>query len=724
MPDREPFAVRALSRRTFLTAGIAGGAALVLARWFAARDSPRDVDAQRFEWLDAPAREIVAAIVPVMLAGALPTLGPDVLSARDEVVAGVDRAIAGLPPAVRKEIGELFALLDFAPTRSLIAGIWSRWERAPAADIAAFLDTWRDSRFALLRSGYAALHQLVDAAWYGNPRAWQAIGYSGPPSLGTALSVKTLQRSPLPDPVREGVAAGWKVIDASTLTEDRTLEADVVIVGTGAGGGTAAEIFAKAGLSVVMIEEGPLATSSDFRMREAEAYPQLYQESAARKSADKAFTILQGRCVGGGTTVNWTSSFRTPARTLEHWAAWWGVDGLSEAQLAPWFQRMEERLNITAWPVPPNENNDVLRRGAQALGIPTGAIQRNVKGCWNLGYCGMGCPTNAKQSMLVTTIPAALAHGATLVTRARAWTLEREAGRITALTCIGLDARGTEPTARRITVRARTFVSAAGAIGTPALLLRSRVPDPHRLVGTRTFLHPTLVSAALMPDRVDGFSGAPQTIYSDHFLDSLALDGPMGYKLEAPPIHPILASITLPGYGEAHAEWMRELPHMQVVIALLRDGFHPDSAGGRVRLQSDQTPVLDYPLKDYLWDGARRALLSMAEIQFAAGARRVLPVHASGVSFNDWREAKAAIAALRMQPLTAPLFSAHVMGGCALGSDETLAVVDLKGRYRHLDNLYVLDGSLFPTSIGANPQLSIYGLSAKLATELLPTLAH
>ena len=537
---------------------------------------------------------------------------------------------------------------------------------------------------------------------------------------------EALRVSRLPDPFRAGLAAGWKAIDASTLSQDRSFEADIAIVGTGAGGGTAAEILSGAGLSVVMIEEGPLATSSDFHMRESEAYPQLYQESASRKTKDKAINILQGRCVGGGTTVNWTSSFRTPEATLDYWRSAFGLEGFGVADLAPWFERMERRVNVTPWTVAPNENNDALRRGAQALGFGFGTIRRNVKSCWNIGYCGMGCPTNAKQSMLVTTIPAALARGATLLTRTRAWKFERANGRdgqISALECIGLDARGTDATSRRITVRAKTFIAAGGAIGTPALLLRSEVPDPHSLVGKRTFLHPTIVSAALMPGRIDGFAGAPQTIYSDHFLD-VAPGGPIGYKLEAPPIHPVLAAITLPGQGDAHARWMRELAHMQVVIALLRDGFHADSPGGSVALRDDGTPLLDYPLNDYFWDGARRAFATMAEIQFASGATTVMPVHASGASFSRWIDAREGIAALALAPLVAPVVSAHVMGGCPIGPDMRRAAVDPTGRYHHLDNLYVLDGSLFPTSVGANPQLSIYAITAKLASGLAARLGR
>jgi choline dehydrogenase-like flavoprotein len=534
-----------------------------------------------------------------------------------------------------------------------------------------------------------------------------------------------LQRQPgLPNPFRDGSASGWRIVDASALTQDMTVDADVVIVGTGAGGGTAGEILAQAGFAVAMIEEGPLATAADFHMREAEAYPQLYQESAARKTKDKAINILQGRCVGGGTTVNWTSSFRTPPSTLEHWAREYGLTGFGASDLAPWFELMERRLSIAPWSVAPNENNAALSRGAQALGIRVATSRRNVKSCWNLGYCGMGCPTNAKQSMLVTTIPAALAHGATLVTRARAWQLEHSGGRITSLVCVGLDPRGTDPTPRRVRVRAKTFIAAGGAIGTPGLLLRSRLPDPHGVVGRRTFLHPTVLSAARMPERVDGFSGAPQSIYSDHFLDSAPLDGPIGYKLEAPPIHPVLAATTLPGFGRSHAAWMRELPYMQVVIALMRDGFHPLSPGGAVELRSDGTPVLDYPLNDYFWDGARRALATMAEIQFAADAKTVMPGRPPATSYGSWREARDALSALELGPQTAIVVSAHVMGGCAIGPDPRRAALDESGRYREIDNLYVFDGSVFPTSIGANPQLSIYAIVAKLATSLAQRLGR
>ncbi len=524
------------------------------------------------------------------------------------------------------------------------------------------------------------------------------------------------------DPIQAGLAGGWKVIDAATLTSDRSMEADVVIIGSGAGGGVTAEILAKSGLNVIIVEEGALKSSKDFKMREAEAYPTLYQESAARKTADKAINILQGRTVGGSTTVNWTSSFRTPTPTLEYWNTHFGLSGYSQEALAPWFLMMEERLNVSTWLTPPNENNDLLKRGAAQLGIPAAAIMRNVKGCWNLGYCGMGCPTNAKQSMLVTTIPSALNHKATLLTRARAERLVFKGDKVDALVVSALDASGVMATGRTLTLRARHFVVAGGAINSPGLLLRSKAPDPHGLLGKRTFLHPTVISAGVFTQRVDGYAGAPQTIYSDHFLDTQPIDGAIGYKLEAPPLHPLLLSTTMAGFGAAHAATMAQFPHVHALLALLRDGFHDDAPGGSVALAADGSPVLDYPITEFIWNGVRRAHLSMAEIQFAAGAKTVQPVHEMASPYTSWAQARQAIAELPYKAHLARVVSAHVMGGCTLSDDVRRGVVAASGRYHGVANLSVHDGSLFPTSIGANPQLSIYGITSRLASALAQDL--
>ncbi len=530
--------------------------------------------------------------------------------------------------------------------------------------------------------------------------------------------------SSLQDPIRDGLKRGWKVLGGAHGARPEKMVCDVAIIGSGAGAGISAELLARAGLQVVIIEEGPLKSSSDFNQKEAEAYPALYQESAGRKTFDKGVTILQGRCVGGSTTVNWTSSFRTPLDTLSYWQQKFALPDYTNDALAPYFQQAETRLNMGPWLVAPNENNDLLRRGAARLGIPAAAIARNVKGCWNLGSCGMGCPTNAKQSMLVTTIPAALDLGATLLLETRAEQFELVNGRLRSVRCIAVKPNGApvESGVNATTIVAKHFVLAAGAINSAALLLRSNAPDPHGRLGRRTFLHPVVMSAAIMSHKVEAWAGAPQTIYTDHFLGTQPIDGPIGFKLEAPPLHPVIFASTVFGYGQEQAAMLAQFPHTHVLLALLRDGFHEEAAGGQVKLRGDGSPELDYPLTDFVMAGARRALLAMMEIQFAAGARQVLPMHESARPCNNWTEGRQAVAALAMQPLLTKVVSAHVMGGCGLAGTEALGVTRPDGVHWQLDNLSIHDGSIFPTSIGANPQLSIYGIVNRLTQGLVKRL--
>ncbi|SFL85947.1 GMC family oxidoreductase [Marinobacter zhejiangensis] len=524
------------------------------------------------------------------------------------------------------------------------------------------------------------------------------------------------------DLIAQGLAGGWNVTDAATLTENQTLEADVVVIGTGAGGGTTAEILARTGLSVIMIEEGRLYHQKDFKMDELTSYASLYQEGLSRVTRDGAIAILQGRCVGGSTTVNWTSSFNTPDATLNFWADRFGLDELRPASLQPWFDDRKQRHNIAPWEVPPNANNDTLRRGCEQLGWSWHVIPRNVKGCWNLGYCGMGCPTNAKQGALTTTVPGALDHKAELIYGLRADRLVMTQDRISHLEATPLQADSVTPSAHKVQIRARHFVVAASALGSPALLLRSDIPDPYQRVGKRTFLHPVNATVAEMPERVDPFHGAPQSIYSDEFNFSQGVDGPAGFKLEVPPLHPSMASGILPGHGDIMNENLGKLPWLQSMLALIRDGFHADSPGGVVSLRDDGSPVLDYPVTDYLWQGLRQAYLRMAEAQFAAGAKQVRLVHMDSSWYRNWSEAEAAIKAIPMELHRARLFTAHQMGGCGMGANPRNSVVNGLGQHHQVSNLSVHDASIFPTSIGANPQMSVYTLSARNSTQLASRL--
>lgn len=511
------------------------------------------------------------------------------------------------------------------------------------------------------------------------------------------------------------------IIDCSTLQKDKIIEADVVVIGTGAGGGISAQLLAEAGFKVVIVEEGPYQTTKNFHMQESEAYPNLYQEVSSRKTSDKAINILQGRTVGGGTTVNWSSCFKIPSKTINHWQEHYGWM-LDETALAPEYEYAEKLLSIQPWPVH-NPSNSAFARGAKKLNWHYEVIARNVNGCRNLGYCGLGCPIGAKQSTLVTTIPAAIKNGASLYSRLRANRLISKGDKVHEIECFALNENGSDTSGIKVSMRAKHIVLAAGGIGSPALLLRSDLPDPNGRVGKRTFLHVTAGTAALMPEKIEAYYGAPQTIHSNEFLWRDGVSGEMGYKIETAPLHPVLAATVFGSFGQAHADVMENFSNAQPLIALMRDGFNEQSLGGSVRLNSDGSPVLDYSLNDYYWRAIRHAYRSLLEIHFAAGAKEAAPIHSDASWIRSWKDVNKAVDNLVLAAHRPKLFSAHVMGGCSMSDDIKNSVVNLNGRHHHISNLSIIDGSIFPTSIGANPSLPIYAMAAKLTKELIKELS-
>jgi choline dehydrogenase-like flavoprotein len=528
-------------------------------------------------------------------------------------------------------------------------------------------------------------------------------------------------RKPI-DPWVVGKRAGWKVIDASTLTGDQTVTADVVIIGTGAGGGITAEMLAVAGLKVVLIEEGPLKSSSDFNMKESEAYPQMYQENLARRTLDGGVGIMQGRTVGGGTTVNWATSFRTPAPVLEHWQRVYGLTDYTQAKMDPWFAAVERRLSIKPWGGAINANNGILSSGLSKLGMSWAITSPNVKGCAALGYCGLGCPINAKQSMLVTTLPVALALGASLYTRLRAltYTFNTAKTAITGLVCDALDPSGLSPSGRKVTIKAKHYVQAGSAINGPSLLLRSSAPDPYATLGKRTFLHPSASVGGLYEREINAYAGLPQSIYSDHYLDNVPLTGTPGWKLEVAPLHPVLVAAGPTYFGDQHANLMKNFNKYGVVISFVRDGFHADSVGGTVKLRADGSPGLDYPLSPTVLESIRLSIKAQGSVQFAAGASRVFIGHidANQQGYTNDADFQAATDSLSFTSGRVRLNSAHQMGGCGMSADPTKGVVNANGRHHQITNLSVHDSSVFPTSLGLNPQETIFGISARNTARL------
>lgn len=478
---------------------------------------------------------------------------------------------------------------------------------------------------------------------------------------------------------------------------------DFIIVGSGAGGGISAYLLAKMGHRVLVLEEGPYIPPSKVSLDEAKAYPQLYQEAAGRKTDDGAITILQGRNVGGGTTVNWTSSFRTPQATLKSWQEDYGLKGFTPKAMEFHFEKVEDLLGVRLWDLAANENNEVLNRGLSQIGKKAQRIPRNVKNCQNLGYCGLGCPTGAKQSSL-----RALLSQSELITVVADAFVDRFLHKKKRVEGVRVHPRGGSMGA--LVFRSSYYISAAGAINSPALLMRSQAPDPFHLLGKRTFLHPTVISGGLFDQEIEPYYGAPQTFYSDDYL----YESEAGFKLEVPPIHPLLLASVLPFHGELHRECMTSLPHLHAMIALQRDGFHSLSVGGKVKLANNGLPLLEYAFTDFVLAGFRKALMTMGEVQFAAGAREVLPLHRHARKVRNLKDLKALINELPMRPHDLTVVSAHVMGGCPMGEKASESVVNLEGIHHQLENLMVCDGSVFPTSVGTNPMLTIYGVISKI----------
>ncbi len=505
------------------------------------------------------------------------------------------------------------------------------------------------------------------------------------------------------------------------LSEDQDLTCDVCIIGSGAGGAVLAAGLAKQGLDVVVLEEGGWFTKKDFNLEEASAYPMLYQDRAGRATADQAITVLQGRSVGGSTTVNWTTCFRTPDKVLRHWAAEHGVEGLNSELLAPHFDSVERRLNIEPWSERiANANNRVLYDGCKSLGWEAQATRRNVKECGNTGYCGLGCPIDAKQAMGITYVQDAVADGARVFSDVRADRVVVREGRVEEVQARVLNRENSRPTGVAVRVRAKAVVSSAGAINGPALLLRSDLNANGR-VGLRTFLHPVVALPAYYEDPIEGFYGAPQSISSHEFVERAA--GQMGFFMEAAPLQPVLAVGGSTLVGPAQHEMMRNLPYMGVLIALGVDGFLPGDEGGVVSLRSDGRVRLDYSVSEDLAECFRSAHLAMARIELAAGAKLVQSTHNQPVKLRK----EADLETLGLAPYGAlehPIFTAHQMGGCAMGSDPSTSVVDPAFRHHDIGNLFIVDGSVLPTSLGVNPSETIYALASHASGLIAKELAR
>lgn len=483
--------------------------------------------------------------------------------------------------------------------------------------------------------------------------------------------------------------------------------ADVVVVGTGAGGGMAASELARRGARVIALEEGPALTSRDMTQREDEMMPVLYQDRGGRSTADLAIRVIGGRTVGGSTVHNINLCKRLPAEILEHWARDHAVSGLSEAELRPVFESVERDLNVKEIePERRNPNNRVLERAVAALGWRGAPLKHNRQGCQGSGFCELGCPYDAKQNAAKLLIPDAMDRGARVVADVRVRRVLHDGRRVHGVVGVALGRDG-RPTVD-VRVDARAVVLSGSAIGSAALGVASHLPDPHARLGRGLRLHPGVAVAGLFDERIEGWKGIPQSYECTELLD-LSPGSDKRVWITTAFAHPIGAAIMMPGFGERHRAWMLRYPHMAVLTAMLHD-----ESAGRVSLSSDGRPRIDYVLSPADTEQLARGVRACARLLFAGGARKVLVPSTPPLELERPDQIES-IPGSVARPHGMAMAAVHPMGTLCLGDDPRRAVVKSTAEHHQVEGLFVLDGSLFPTSIGGPPQIGIYTLARHLS---------
>jgi len=610
------------------------------------------------------------------------TLVPDGAADLDERVA---RKIASLPrSADRRELDLLLRLLDSRIVNLLLSAIPKPFTRMSLGERERCLRGWATSRLPPRRKAFQALKRLTTVTHYTMPGAARAIGYPGP--LG-------------PPPTTP------KPIHPVVITASSTLACDVVVVGSGAGGGVVAAELAAAGKDVIVLEKGGYRNEADFTHLEGDALETMYDAGGLLATSDLGLVVLQGATLGGGTVINYTTSFPTPDSVRRQWATEHHLPHFESTEFTRSLDAVARRLGVNTEHAKPSGRDQVLIRGLEQLQWHHGLLPRDVRGCSQddaCGYCGMGCRRGAKQSTLITYLQDAADRGARIVVNCEVRRVVIDRGSTT-----GVEARVGD---FALTVRAKAVIVAAGSVHSPALLLRSGVTLP--ALGRHLALHPATAVLADMAHDVRPWTGTVQAHYSDQFAD---LDAGYGFKLETAPVHPSLQALAAPWESAAgHRDRMARLPQTALVGILLRDRF-----GGRVRVDREGAAVVDYRLSRYDRAHLRRAIGAAAELLEAAGARDIWLPLARDVRYRpgagarqDWLRR---VDAAGWGPNEILLVTFHQMASCRMGANAQVSVVDAEHRVWGIRGLYVADASVFPSASGVNPMLTVMGIAHRAA---------
>ena len=474
-----------------------------------------------------------------------------------------------------------------------------------------------------------------------------------------------------------------------------TLRADVVVVGSGAGGAMVARTLAKAGLDTVVVEEGRRHGVAELRAgNPLERFASLYRDGGATAALGRPPVVLPvGMGVGGSTLINSGTCYRTPEGVLRRWRDDHGLTVADPDRFRPYLDDVMEMLQVA--PVPPEvmgRNGALMLAGAAALGWRSGPIDRNAPGCGGCCQCSIGCPRNAKFGVHLNALPEACAAGARILSEARVERILTEDGRAR-----GVLAR--RPDGTTLVIHTDRVVVAAGATESPPLLRRSGLVR-HRRIGRNLSIHPAAGVAGRFDEPVVAWRGVLQSAAVDEFHAS------EGILIEATSTPPGMGSLILPGYGRALAAELDAAAHLATLGAMVAD-----EPGGRVL--GSRRSVLTYVLARS--DGRRllRAVELMGRLLFAAGAREVLTGLPRHPVVRDVAGLEEAVAQGRAGALHVAAF--HPTGTVAAGSDPQRHPADPRGRLRGVAGVWLADGSLLPTCPTVNPQVSIMALASAVA---------
>lgn len=489
---------------------------------------------------------------------------------------------------------------------------------------------------------------------------------------------------------------------------DLTLDCDVVVVGSGAGGAVVAHELTAAGQRVIVLEEGPYVPARVYaRYRPSQSIRHLWRDGAMTAAfglgGSPLINMTMGRCVGGSSVLTGGVCFRVPGSVLDVWRRERGLTGMTEAALEPAYRAVEEACHVEGVPVDMRSRSTALfGKGLESRGLALKPIRRNTRGCNGCGQCNFGCPCGAKMSVDVSYLPRALAGGARIVSDCLVQRVVVEGDRAAGVRGRLLDERGRK--GARVEVRARRVVLSCGSVHTPLLLLRSGLGRAGTHIGRHMTLHPGFRMLARFDEPVRGWAGSLQSAWSDAWEH----DRVTAVGLFVPPS--VLAA-TMAGFGPRHAELAADIPNIAMMGALIHD-----DGGGRVRRGPGREPIVTYRMSKADRAAIPTLVRELGETFFAAGAKQVYPpilglppVDADGLRKLD----VARIPANRIE-----CSSQHPLGTCRMGPTADSSVVDPEGRVWGVRELYVADGSVVPTSLGVNPQLTIMTLATHLAWKM------